>query len=110
MYSRLAAGFSSALRFRRSLIAIAAIAALVVMLSAGALAQETAPAAEHSAGGEASLYVALGDHKKALDFLDRAFQERSYGVLFLHLYPEFKPLRSEPRFQALLKAVGIQKS
>ena len=58
----------------------------------------------------ASLYVALGEHQKALDLLDRAFQERSYGVLFLHLYPEFKPLRSEPRFQALVKAVGIQKS
>ena len=57
----------------------------------------------------ASLYVALGDHRKALDLLDRAFQERSYGVLFLHLYPEFKPLRDEPRFQALVRAVGIHK-
>ncbi|MCI0353026.1 MAG: sodium-translocating pyrophosphatase [Acidobacteriales bacterium] len=52
MYSRLAAGFRSALRFRRSLF----LMALLLVLSAGALAQEATQPAPH-AGGEASLIM-----------------------------------------------------
>src|SRR5215475_6669526 len=52
MYSRLAAGFRSALRYRRSLFVVA----LVLVLAAGALAQQAPKPAEHS-GGEASLIM-----------------------------------------------------
>ena len=52
MYSRLAAGFRSALRFRHSVFALT----LVLVLSLGAFAQEGAAPAKH-AGGEASLIM-----------------------------------------------------
>ena len=52
MYSRLAAGFRSALRFRHSFFALT----LVLVLSLGAFAQQGAAPAKH-AGGEASLIM-----------------------------------------------------
>lgn len=58
----------------------------------------------------ASLYVAIGDQRKALDLLEVAFRDHSHGMIALHVYPEFKALHDKPRFQALVRAVGMQKA
>jgi TolB-like protein/DNA-binding winged helix-turn-helix (wHTH) protein/Tfp pilus assembly protein PilF len=53
----------------------------------------------------AMVYAALGDRDEAMTWLERAYQERfNPGVL---LRRGFDPLRSDPRFQALTRRVGL---
>jgi serine/threonine-protein kinase len=52
-------------------------------------------------------YAGLGDTDQAVAWLARAVDERDTGVIFLRLDPLFDPLRSEPRFTALVKRVGL---
>ena len=55
----------------------------------------------------AELYLALGDQDKALDFLERAYKERSYEMPYLKVDPAFMALHQNPRFEKLVHAVGI---
>jgi tetratricopeptide (TPR) repeat protein len=55
----------------------------------------------------AELYVLLGENDRALMWLDKAYAEHSYTLVFLKVEPAFDPLRSEPRFQSLLRRVGF---
>jgi len=51
-------------------------------------------------------YAALGDNDQAMSWIKRAYQERfNPGVL---LRPGFDPLRSDVRFQDLLRLIGLQ--
>jgi TolB-like protein len=43
----------------------------------------------------------------ALDLLERAYAEREPSLPPISCFPIFDPLRAEPRFQALLKAMGL---
>jgi TolB-like protein/DNA-binding winged helix-turn-helix (wHTH) protein/Tfp pilus assembly protein PilF len=52
-------------------------------------------------------YFLLGDKRKALDYLDKAFAARESSLEFLNVTPEFRDLRSEPRFQELVRKVGL---
>ena len=52
------------------------------------------------------VYAALGDADRAFEWLSRAIDEFDSIVFCLH-YPEFRPLRSDPRFQDLLTRVGL---
>ena len=56
----------------------------------------------------AALYTALNDHQKALDMLELAYQKRDSDLVFLNVDPLIAPLRSEPRFQRLLKLMNLQ--
>jgi serine/threonine-protein kinase len=49
---------------------------------------------------------ALGDEGQAFHWMDKAFEERSFFLVNLKL-PMFDPLRSDPRFQAIYKKVGL---
>ncbi len=49
----------------------------------------------------AVVYVGLGEHEKALDCLEKAFADRSNGLVFLKVEPELDDLRSNPRFVGL---------
>jgi TolB-like protein len=55
----------------------------------------------------AAAYMALGDFDEAFRWLDRAYEERSYWMPTLKRDPGVKQLRSDPRFAALVKRVGI---
>jgi len=57
----------------------------------------------------ASVYLELGEKNTALDLLEKAYQERSGCVAGLKVFPLWGPLRSDPRFIALLKNVGLDK-
>jgi adenylate cyclase len=57
----------------------------------------------------AIVYLGLGDTARALDGLEKAYEVRSQWMLWLKMDPMFDPLRSEPRFIALLKKVGLDK-
>jgi tetratricopeptide (TPR) repeat protein len=53
----------------------------------------------------ALVYVGLGDKDRAMTWLEKAFTERfNPGVL---LRPSFDPLRSDPRFQNLVRRIGL---
>jgi hypothetical protein len=48
-------------------------------------------------------YMYAGDKDKALIWLERAFDERSFGITYLGVDPTFDSLRSYPRFQNLVQ-------
>jgi TolB-like protein/DNA-binding winged helix-turn-helix (wHTH) protein/Tfp pilus assembly protein PilF len=53
----------------------------------------------------AMIYASMGDNDQAMHWLEKGFEERfNPGVL---LRPGFDPLRSDPRFQNLLRHVGL---
>jgi len=53
----------------------------------------------------AVIYAALGDKDQAMTWLDKGYEERfNPGVL---LRPGFDPLRSDPRFQDLVRRIGL---
>ena len=51
--------------------------------------------------------LGLGDRARALDFLEKAYASDSEWLGYLKLDKTFDSLRSEPRFQALLKKLGF---
>ncbi len=55
----------------------------------------------------AVIHVALDDHERALGLLERACAERVKQVRLLRTEPMLDPLRDSPRFQALLRLVGL---
>lgn len=55
----------------------------------------------------AEVYSALGDTNRALDELEKAYQDRSNSMIFLRVDPEFDALRSKPRFQLLLQRLQL---
>jgi TolB-like protein/Flp pilus assembly protein TadD len=58
----------------------------------------------------AAIHAHLGEVARAMDCLERAFAEHSGDMLFLGVDPAYDPLRSDPRFQALVRRVGIPQS
>jgi serine/threonine protein kinase len=53
-------------------------------------------------------YAALGDRDHAFECLERAFQTRSAGLIYLHIDPGYKPLRDDPRFANLVSRIGLR--
>ena len=47
--------------------------------------------------------LGLGDRARALDYLEQAYSADTQWLGWLKNDPTFDPLRSEPRFQALMK-------
>ena len=56
----------------------------------------------------AAIHLGLGEKSKALDGLERAYNERNDYLAYLGVDPMADPLRSEPRFTQLLHKIGIQ--
>ena len=55
----------------------------------------------------AVLYVGLGDSEQALSALERAYTAHDLQMNFLAVDPHYDALRSEPRFQELIRKVGL---
>jgi eukaryotic-like serine/threonine-protein kinase len=56
-----------------------------------------------------TIYAGLGDKNKAFEFLEKAYQERSPDIpYFLKADLRIDNLRSDPRFQDLLRRVGLR--
>lgn len=55
----------------------------------------------------ASIYEGLGDREKALNWLDKAYQDRSNALVFLKVDPELDTLRSHPRFRELQRKLNL---
>jgi tetratricopeptide (TPR) repeat protein len=55
----------------------------------------------------AVIHLALGDTKAGLDWLERAYAERSPWIGYLRVDPRLDPVRSHPRFESLLGKTGL---
>jgi Tfp pilus assembly protein PilF len=55
----------------------------------------------------AQIYSILGDRARALDELERAWNIRDSGLLWLKVDPTLDPIRDEPRFQALVERLDF---
>lgn len=53
------------------------------------------------------LYAGLGDWEQALDWLEKAYEERADGLTWINVEPMFDGLRQQPRFQTLVKKMGL---
>lgn len=54
----------------------------------------------------ALVHIGLGEAEAALDWLLRAYEERSYWLIYLEVDPALDPLRARPRFAELLRRVA----
>jgi len=55
----------------------------------------------------ANIYAVLGDKEKAFAELEKAFAERDFFLHRLKVDPLMDPLRADPRFQDLLRRIGL---
>jgi serine/threonine protein kinase/tetratricopeptide (TPR) repeat protein len=55
----------------------------------------------------APIHVGLGDRDKAFEFLEKAYEERSGRLVYLGVERAFDPLRSDRRFQDLLRRLRL---
>jgi eukaryotic-like serine/threonine-protein kinase len=65
---------------------------------------------EHGGAGTlelASAYARVGDKDKSLEWLQKAYEERNGNITLVNSYPDYKSLRGDPRFSALLKGIGL---
>ena len=52
-------------------------------------------------------YADLGDKNNAFVWLEKAYEQRASGLIFLRLLPDFDSLRSDPRYADLVKRIGF---
>jgi len=57
----------------------------------------------------ADIYLGLGEKEKALDWLDKAYENQESACWLLKVDPIYDGIRNESHFQALLKKVGLDK-
>jgi len=56
----------------------------------------------------AMIYLGLGEKEKALDWLDKSYQDQESACWYLTVDPIYDSVRKEPRFQAILKKIGLE--
>src|SRR3989441_8151035 len=58
----------------------------------------------------AMIHIGLGDKDQAIDFLEKTYEDRDgYSIAFVKVDPFLDPLRSDPRFEALVQRVFTAK-
>jgi len=57
----------------------------------------------------ALIYAGLNDKDKALEWLQKAYEEKSGSVRYLKMEPRLQNLRNEPRYIELMKKIGLEK-
>jgi TolB-like protein/DNA-binding winged helix-turn-helix (wHTH) protein/Tfp pilus assembly protein PilF len=67
------------------------------------------PEAYTKTDGLAILYVRLGDKNKAMQALEQGYAERQLHMTEIGIEPAFDTLRPEPRFQDLVRRIGVQR-
>lgn len=57
----------------------------------------------------ALVYTGLGNKQEAFKWLEDAYNAHDVGLVYLKVDPYLDPLRSDPRFDDLLRRVGLAK-
>jgi serine/threonine protein kinase/Tfp pilus assembly protein PilF len=55
----------------------------------------------------AKVYAGLGDKDQAFTWLERAFEDRYFLLVWLGSEPQFDSLRSDPRYTDLMRRIGL---
>jgi eukaryotic-like serine/threonine-protein kinase len=55
----------------------------------------------------AGIHIGLGEDDRAMEYLEKSYEEHSHWLIYLHMDPGVDALRSNPRFQDLLRRVGL---
>jgi hypothetical protein len=53
--------------------------------------------------------AAIGDRDRAFEWLEKALEERDPMMVYLRVHPRLDPLRGDPRFDALVRRVGLSR-
>jgi TolB-like protein/DNA-binding winged helix-turn-helix (wHTH) protein/Tfp pilus assembly protein PilF len=56
----------------------------------------------------AIVYAGLGENDQALDWIEKAYKDRSNAIVFAKVDPQLDTLRATPRFQSLLRRLAFQ--
>jgi len=56
---------------------------------------------------QAMIYIAIGDHEKALELLEQAFVNRDFAMAQMKMHKGFDPLRSYDRFQNIIEKMNF---
>lgn len=54
-----------------------------------------------------AVYAALDDKTNCLAWLQKAVEERASALIYLNVDPVFDRMRGDPRFQAIVKQIGL---
>jgi serine/threonine protein kinase/Flp pilus assembly protein TadD len=55
----------------------------------------------------AGVHIGLGESDRAMECLEKSYEEHSHWLIYLHIDPSMDALLSNPRFQDLLRRVGL---
>ena len=55
----------------------------------------------------AGIHIGLGENDRAIEYLEKSYEEHSHWLIYLHMDPSMDGLRDNPRFQYLLRRVGL---
>ena len=55
----------------------------------------------------AAISVALGDERQAFQLLDQAYEEHSFHMVYLKVWPQFSAIRDDRRFQRFIQRLGL---
>src|SRR4029077_5454704 len=55
----------------------------------------------------AEAYIGLGEKDEAMTWLERAYEEHDQWMVYIKAYPGWDALRSEPRFQAIVRRMNF---
>src|SRR3984957_6398479 len=55
----------------------------------------------------AGIHIGLGENDRALEYLEKSYDQHSHWLIYLHMDPSMDDLRNDPRFQDLLRRVGL---
>jgi eukaryotic-like serine/threonine-protein kinase len=55
----------------------------------------------------AGIYVGLGENDRAIEYLEKSYEEHSHWLIYLHIDPSMDGLRDNPYFQNLLGRVAL---
>jgi len=57
----------------------------------------------------AAIYVALRNNEQAFQLLGKAYTEHSFHLVYLNVWPQFKSVSADPRFQDLVQRIGLSR-
>ncbi len=55
----------------------------------------------------AGIHVGSGEYDRAIEYLEKSYEEHSHWLIYLHIDPSMDELRDNPSFQNLLRRVGL---
>lgn len=55
-----------------------------------------------------TIYIGLGEKDRAFEWLEKAYNERSVWLIYIHRSPIYDSIRSDPRYTALLKKMDLE--